>query len=86
MPGEGVFVRGRIASTGERRRVKFGIEAYFAPKDRALQIESDLRDGGVAVLMVTDGGHAALRDVIPDPNIGPDPNPGADPPANSSAG
>ena len=71
MPAEGIFLRGRLAGTVEPRRVKFGIEAYFAPKDRALQIESDLRDGGVAVLMVTDGGRAALRDVISNPDAVP---------------
>ena len=89
-PAEGIFLRGRLAGTGEPLRVRFGIEAYFAPKDRALQIERDLRDGGVAVLMVTGGGHVALGDVIqdPDPDADPDADPGAnpdvDPPANSS--
>ena len=46
-----------------RCRVKYGIEAYFAPKERALELEDKLRDGGVAELMVTSSGQVALRDV-----------------------
>ena len=33
----------------------------------ALNLKSDLRDGGTAVLMVTGSGQAALKDVIPGP-------------------
>ncbi len=44
--------------------IKYGIEAFFAPRERALQLEKDLRGGGVAVLMVSSGGKARLMDVI----------------------
>ncbi len=64
-PAEGIFLRGRVAGRGSPYRIKFGIEAFFAPKDKALQLEQDLRNGGVAVLMVTDGGSVALKDVEP---------------------
>jgi uncharacterized membrane-anchored protein len=69
-PGDGLFIRGRISSRHNWMRglnsfpMKYGIEAFFAPKERALQLEKDLRDGGVAVLMVSPGGKARLMDVI----------------------
>ena len=80
-PAGGIFLRGRLVSASEPYRVKYGIEAFFAPKDRALKLESDLRDGGVAVLMVTGAGQAALEDVIAnsDPDPDPDSNPTPDP-------
>ncbi len=63
-PNEGVFLRSRIVNSYPPYRVKYGIEAFFAPKNKALQLEKDLRNGGVAVLMVTDSGQVALNDVI----------------------
>ena len=78
-PADGIFLRGRLVTASVPFRIKYGIEAFFAPKDRALKLESDLRDGGVAVLMVTGGGQAALEDVIAnsnaDPALDPKPNP-----------
>ena len=64
-PADGIFLRGRHAGNTPPLPVKYGIEAFFAPKERALKLERDLRYGGAAVLMVTDGGRAALKDVIP---------------------
>ena len=66
-PSDGIFLRGRLVEISPPLRVKYGIEAFFAPKERALKLESDLRDGGTAVLMVTGSGKAALKDVIPGP-------------------
>jgi len=63
-PAGGVFLRGRIAGNYSPYRIKFGIEAFFAPKKKALQLEQDLRDSGVAVLMVTESGTVALKDVV----------------------
>ena len=68
-PQEGVFLRGRIqthrySNNQQPFQVKYGIEAFFAPKDKALALEDDLRDGGVAVLMVSASGKARLKDVI----------------------
>ena len=43
-PGSGVFIRGRIYSRHNRMRgvgslrIKYGIEAFFGPKDKALQL------------------------------------------------
>jgi uncharacterized membrane-anchored protein len=66
-PQEGIFLRGRITGFYPEIRVNYGIDAFFAPKEKALQLEKDLRDGGVAVLMVTSDGHVALKDVIGQP-------------------
>ncbi len=64
-PDNGVFLRGRIASDYSPYRIKYGIEAFFAPKHKALQLERELRDGGVAVLMVADSGRVTLKDIVP---------------------
>ena len=81
-PSEGIFLRGRVAGfLPEYQFVRYGIEAFFAPKERALALEKDLRGGGTAILMVSDSGRAALKDVIPnqEPGAPPDPSPDADP-------
>ena len=67
LPTEGVFLRGRLATVTAPYRVRFGIEAFFAPKARALELEKDLRNGGAALLMVSGSGRASLKDVIPNP-------------------
>ena len=68
-PREGIFLRGRV--TGNRLRdsngfyrVTYGIEAFFAPKQKALGLESDLRNGGVAEVMVSGSGRARLKNVV----------------------
>lgn len=68
-PDSGIFLRGRIDNRryedeAEYFRIKYGIEAFFAPKERALALEKDLRDGGIAVLMVSNAGKARIKDVI----------------------
>jgi len=68
-PVNGVFLRGRILGQDYEGdvtsyRIKYGVEAYFAPKEKALQLERELRDGGVAVLMVSDSGRARLTNVV----------------------
>jgi uncharacterized membrane-anchored protein len=67
-PAAGTFLRGRIENRSYEDgatffRLKFGIEAFFAPKVKALALEKDLRDGGVAVLMVSAKGKARLKDI-----------------------
>ena len=71
-PADGLYLRGRIQRGRPPYRVRFGIEAFFAPKERALRLEEELRDGGVAVLRVSAGGRAAIEDIVPAPN--PDPS------------
>ena len=61
-PAQGLYLRGRVSGLpwGGTRRVTYGIEALFAPKEKALQLERELRDGAVAVLKVAPNGRAAL--------------------------
>ena len=63
-PTNGVFLRGRLENRYQTLQVKCGIEAFFAPPKKAIKLETDLRDGGVAVLMVSDGGRARLMDIV----------------------
>lgn len=69
-PAEGPFLRGRITGSwlrgdADSYQVNYGIEAFFAPKEKALGLESRLRNGGVAVVMVSAGGRARLKAVLP---------------------
>ncbi|MBW1792476.1 MAG: GDYXXLXY domain-containing protein [Deltaproteobacteria bacterium] len=72
-PGSAPFIRGRIQGkhfrrNSERFDIRYGIEAYFAPKKKALALEKELRGGGVAVIMVAGNGKAALKEVIANRN------------------
>lgn len=68
-PQQGVFIRGRVESHYRNEgvdsiRINYGIEAFFAPRVKAMALEKELADGGVAVLMISDSGRAALREVL----------------------
>ena len=63
-PVSGLFIRGRAQGD---RNIKYGIEAFFASKERALALEEKLRIGGLAKVMIAGNGKAALQDVIPLP-------------------
>ena len=69
-PKDGIFIRGRIQDGRFWARgaynIKYGIEAYFAPKEKALALEKELRHSGVAVIMVTNNGKAALKEIVTD--------------------
>jgi uncharacterized membrane-anchored protein len=67
-PGSGPFIRGRLQAprwreSGAKYDVVYGIEAYFASGKKALALEKELRNGGVATIMVSRSGKAALKDV-----------------------
>lgn len=67
-PEHGVFLRGRITQEYgcdemSCYHIKYGIEAFFLPKDDAMSLEDELVDGGVVVFMVTKSGKAALKSV-----------------------
>lgn len=63
-PGSGVFLRGRIErGFFDESRIQYGIEAFFSPKDKALQLEQDLSSGGIATLMVASSGKARIKAV-----------------------
>ena len=69
-PNSGLYLRGRIQNEFFEEdvsyfRIKYGVEAFFAPKATALDLENELRNGGLAVLMVSGSGKARLKDVIP---------------------
>ena len=63
-PADGVFLRGRMTRNTPPYRVMYGLEAFFAPKDTAVKLEDALRSGGLAVVMVSETGKAALKAVI----------------------
>lgn len=65
-PKQGVYLRGRIQNRwrGASYRVKYGIEAFFAEKEKALALERSLPKGGRAVVMVASSGRAALKEVV----------------------
>lgn len=65
-PDEGLFIRGRIQASGlsgRRFRVMYGIEAWFAPKEKALALEKRFRTKGAATIMIAKNGKAALKDI-----------------------
>ena len=50
-------------------RIRYGIEAYFLPREKALALEKALRNSGsVATVMVAPNGKAALMEVDPGVN------------------
>lgn len=68
-PDSGLFIRGRIrywpgdTGTSVTLHIRYGIEAYFLPRDKALALEDELRSGGVATVMIAPDGKAALLGV-----------------------
>jgi uncharacterized membrane-anchored protein len=72
-PETGLYIRGRLQSpladrTAQTYPIRYGIEALFAPAEKALALEEELRDGGIAVVMLADNGKAALKDVVAEVN------------------
>ncbi len=67
-PESGIFLRGRVLHKYNSKeamvRLKFAnINALFAPKEKALAIEKQLRESAIAVLMVSNNGKAMLKTV-----------------------
>ena len=58
-PDEGVYIKGRTQRGGrtiDTFGIKYGIEAFFAPKEKALELERGVRRGkAIATLMVANG-------------------------------
>lgn len=72
-PGSGPFIRGRLQGRRSQRNsvvynIRYGIEAYFAPKKKALALQKELRRSGIAIIMVARNGKAALKEIIPNRN------------------
>jgi uncharacterized membrane-anchored protein len=59
-PKSGVYIRGRIARVGSDYRMKYGIEAYFMPKEKALRAERSVRQGANAEVYLLGSGKAAI--------------------------
>lgn len=70
-PDTGVFIRGRLEYISDYTvRIKYGVEAYFASKERALEIEqstswranaSDENPPAIVTLMLSPSGRAAIK-------------------------
>jgi len=67
-PQQGIFICGRITNHSDYQakfyRVEYGIEAFFAPKQKALALEKRLRKQAFAKVMLAANGKAALQDVV----------------------
>ena len=70
-PDDKLFLRGRVLSARldadqqvTSYQVNYGIDAFFAPKEQALSLEKELRNGGVAILMVGKNGKARIKDIV----------------------
>jgi len=59
-PESGLFIRGRVTGTGGSYRMKYGIEAYFMPKKKALKTERSVRQGANAEVYLLGNGKAAI--------------------------
>jgi len=59
-PISGVYIRGRVTGVGSSYRMKYGIEAYFMPKEKALRAERSVRQGASAEVYLLDSGKAAI--------------------------
>jgi uncharacterized membrane-anchored protein len=65
-PENGIFLQGRIKGHrwSKEAHIKYGIEAFFAPKIKALELERKMRKGAVAVLMVSSDGKARIKNIL----------------------
>lgn len=59
-PSSGMCIRGRVNRDGSRYRMKYGIEAYFMPRKKALSAERSLRQGADAEVYLLESGKAAI--------------------------
>jgi uncharacterized membrane-anchored protein len=63
-PETGIYIRGRVKKVKPDYRLKYGIEAYFMPKEKALQTERSVRGGAQAEIFLLSNGKAALSKLI----------------------
>ena len=68
-PTSGLFMRGRTGENWYHQGapmidVTYGIEAYFAPKDKAMALEEQLNRPHRAVIMVNADGRARLKGIV----------------------
>ncbi len=68
-PKEGQFIRGRIKDRHlqtDKLTIRYGIEAYFAPRHEIRSLERHLRAVAIAQVSLADNGRAALKALITD--------------------
>ena len=58
------FNRNLLSGSNKRCRILYGIEAFFAPKEKALELEKKLQKGALAEIMIASNGKATLKNVI----------------------
>lgn len=63
-PETGIYIRGRVKKAKPNYQLKYGIEAYFMPKEKALQTERSVRGGAQAEIYLLNNGKAALSKLI----------------------
>ena len=63
-PKSGVYIRGRVKGVDGGYRMKYGIEAYFMPKEKALKTEHSVRQGANAEVFLLDNGKSAIATLI----------------------
>ena len=63
-PETGIYIRGRVKKVKPDYRLKYGIEAYFMPKEKALQTEKSVRGGAQAEIYLLSNGKAALSNLV----------------------
>ncbi len=70
-PEEGtLFLKGKVESTSqENLRAIYGIESYFMPEGKALELQQKAGRGLVAEVSVNRHGHAVLRKAYIDPSV-----------------
>ena len=59
-PESTLFIRGRVVGEGNAYRMKYGIEAYFMPKEKALRAEKSVRQGANAEIYILSSGRSAI--------------------------
>lgn len=66
-PDSGVFIRGRVRGTGGSYRLEYGIEAFFMPREKALETERSVREAGAkAEAYLLGNGKAAIARLLPE--------------------
>ena len=59
-PDSTLFIRGRVVPQRNSYRMKYGIEAYFMPKEKALLAEKSVGQGANAEIYILPNGKSAI--------------------------